>query len=96
MSLPQLAKEYALPALGLLVAASFVGPLVGGLVMTALGLGAALAFGAGVMRARIGKGVEHAWHPVAPGLARILGLAQHMPASSCDGHAHIRNWSTCC
>ena len=47
VSLPQLAKEYALPALGLLVAASFVGPLVGGLVMTALGLGAARAFAAG-------------------------------------------------
>lgn len=50
VSLPRLAKEYALPALGLLIAASFVGPILGGLVATALGLGAVLAFAAGKAR----------------------------------------------
>ncbi|KAL4424122.1 hypothetical protein ABPG75_001423 [Micractinium tetrahymenae] len=39
----ELAKQYALPGLGLLLAASLVGPLVGGLVFSALSLGVAIA-----------------------------------------------------
>lgn len=39
----ELVKKYALPGLGLLVVASLVGPLVGGLVFSALSLGVAIA-----------------------------------------------------
>ncbi|KAL4438511.1 hypothetical protein ABPG77_000159 [Micractinium sp. CCAP 211/92] len=39
----ELVKQYALPGLGLLLAASLVGPLVGGLVFSALSLGVAIA-----------------------------------------------------
>lgn len=39
----ELVKQYALPGMGLLLAASLVGPLVGGLVFSALSLGVAIA-----------------------------------------------------
>jgi hypothetical protein len=40
---PELIKQYALPTLGLLALASIVGPLIGGIVAAAIGIGLTLA-----------------------------------------------------
>ena len=44
-----LLQQYGLPALGLLIAASLVGPLIAGIVFTALGLGVAIAAAAATL-----------------------------------------------
>lgn len=81
----RLAREYALPALGLLVAASLVGPLVGGLVFGALGLGVAIAGAAAFFS------LSSIFVPAA---AAVFGLPALMAGGMAAGAA--RALASCC
>lgn len=85
----RLVREYALPALGLLVAASLVGPLVGGLVFSALGLGVVIAGAAAFFSLST---------VFLPALAAVFGVPALMAggmAAGARGVVWVGGWCSC-